>query len=177
MFIVARTKVPPATLAEAFRREIQSLDENLPAYDVRTLDDRIAQNRLNVTVFGVLFTVFAAIALVLASVGLYGVIAHSVSLRTQEIGIRMALGGQAPNILGLVLGQAMRQVAIGLLVGIPLAFALSRGLSRALVGVSAGDPMTLGSVVLVLTVAGLLGCAVPAKRAMRVDPVEALRSE
>jgi putative ABC transport system permease protein len=177
MYIVARTRVPPATLAEPFRREIQTLDENLPAYDVRTLEDRIAQNRLNVTSFGALFTLFAAIALVLASVGLYGVIAHSVSLRTQEIGIRMAMGGQARDILTLVLGQGMRQVAIGLLVGIPIAFIVTRVLSRALVGVSPGDPITFVSVVLVLTLAGLLGCAIPARRAIRVDPVVALRSE
>jgi putative ABC transport system permease protein len=177
VYIVARTRVPPATLAAAFRREIQSIDENLPAYDVRTLEQRIAQNRLNVTAFGALLTVFAAIALALACVGIYGVAAHSVAARRREIGIRVAVGGQRRNIVGLVLGQGMRQVALGLLLGLPLALAVTRVFSRALVGISPGDPITFVSVAAVLAAAGLLGCAVPARRAMRVDPVEVLRSE
>jgi len=177
VFLISRTRVPPGTLAEPFRAAIQSLDENLPVFDVRTLEDRIAQNRLNVSAFGALFTLFATVALVLASVGLYAVIAHAVSRRTQEIGIRMAMGGSRRDILALVFAQGMRPVAIGLAAGLLVSLGVTRVLRMALVGVSPNDPVTFLSVVLVLLVASLLGCAVPARRAIRVDPVIALRYE
>jgi len=175
MFIVARTMLPPGTLAEAFRREVQSLDENLPLYDVRTLEDRISQSRLNVSSWGMMFSIFAAVALLLASVGLYAVIAHSVSQRTREIGVRMAVGGTTLDIVRLVFAQGMRQIAIGLAIGLPLAVAATRVLQAALVGVSPGDPVTFLAVIAVLVVIGALGCAIPARRALRVDPVVALR--
>jgi ABC-type antimicrobial peptide transport system permease subunit len=177
MFVVSRTRVPPATLAGAFRRAVQSADENLPAYDVRTLEDRLAQSRLSVTLLGGMFSVFAGIALVLASVGLYAVIAHSVSQRTREIGVRRAMGGTDRDILRLVLAQGMRPVALGLAIGLPAAFAITRALRMALVGVSPGDPVTFVGVVMALVLAGALGCAIPARRAIRVDPVVALRCE
>ena len=131
IFIVARTGVPPAPLASAFRREVQSLDENLPVYDVRTLEDRIAMSRLETGSWTIMFTIFAAIALMLAAVGLYAVIAHSVSRRTREIGVRMAVGGTAGDIVRLVLAECMRRIAIGLAVGLPLAFAATRALRAA----------------------------------------------
>jgi len=175
MFLVARTLVPPAGLSAAFRKEVQSLDENLPVYDVRTLESRIAQNRLNTGSFGILFTIFGVIALVLASVGLYAVTSHAVSQRTPEIGIRMVMGGTPSDILGLVLRQGLRPIITGLAVGLPLAFGLTRVLRMALVGVSPGDPLTFAGVILVLTAAGVLGCAIPGRRAVRIDPVSALR--
>jgi putative ABC transport system permease protein len=177
MYIVARTAVPPLTLGEPFRREVQSLDENLPVYEVRTLEDRIAVNRLNVGLWGLLFSIFAGVALVLASVGLYAVIANSVSQRTREIGVRMAVGGTARDIVGLVFAEGMRQIGIGLAVGLPLAFGVTRVLRAALVGVSPGDPITFLGVIIVLMIVGALGCAIPARRALRVDPVVALRSD
>ncbi len=142
VYLIARTAVPPASLTEAFRRTVQSLDENLPAQNVLPLEDRIDQQRLNVTAFGKLFAIFAGIALVLAWVGLYAVMAHSVSRRTQEIGVRMAMGGTRRDIFGLVLKQGMRQVAGGFVVGLPLAMLVTRVLSRGLVGVSPADPAT-----------------------------------
>ena len=174
---MARTSGPPDTLSQTFRRAVRSLDENLPAQDMSSLEDRIAMQRLNVTAFGMLFTIFAVIALLLACVGLYAVIAHSVSRRTQEIGIRMAMGAPRDKIVALVVAQGMRQVAIGLAVGLPLAFGGTRVLRGALEGVSPGDPWTFAGVVAVLLLAGLLGCAIPARRALHVDPLVALRSE
>jgi predicted permease len=176
-FIAARTRVPPTALVKAFRQEVQSLDENLPVYDVRSLDDRIAQKRLDTGVFVALFTIFAAIALLLASVGLYAVIAHSVSQRTREIGLRMAVGGTARDIVWLVFAQGLRQVAIGLIVGLIAACGVTRVLRAVLVGVSPSDPITFLGVVVVLMLAGVLGCAIPARRAVRVDPVVALRCD
>jgi ABC-type antimicrobial peptide transport system permease subunit len=176
-FIVARTRIPPTTLIKAFRQEVQSLDENLPVYDVRSLEDRIAQRRLDIGIFVALFTIFAAIALLLASVGLYAVIAHSVSQRTREIGLRMAVGGTARDIVWLVLAQGIRQILLGLTLGLLGAFAVTRVLRTALVGVSPSDPVTFLSVVAVLMLAGVLGCAIPARRAVRVDPVVALRCD
>ena len=177
VYVLARTAIPPGNLVEAFRRAVQSLDRNLPAQDVMSLEDHIARQRLSTAVFGRLFTFFAAIALVLAWVGLYAVVAHAVSQRTQEIGIRMAMGGTRRDIFGLVVKQGMRQVLGGFAVGLPLALVVTRGLSHELVGVSPSDPATYASVALVLGFAGLLGCAIPARRAIRVDPLAALRHE
>ncbi len=177
MFLIARTGVPPSSMAEAFRKEVQSLDENLPVFDVSTLEDRIALKRLDVGAFVILFTIFAAVALVLASVGLYAVVAHSVSQRTREIGVRMAVGGTARDIVRLVFWQGMRRILMGLAVGLPLAAAVTFVLRAVLVGVTPGDPLSLGGATLVLILAGLLGCAIPARRAVRVDPLVALRCD
>lgn len=177
MFVAARTLVPPSGLAEAFRKELRSLDENLPAYDIRTLDSRIAQNRLNVGSISVVLTIFAGIALVMAFVGLYAVVAHMVSQRTQEIGIRMAMGAAPRDILRLVFAQGLRPAALGLAVGLAAALAVTRVLRMTLVGVSSNDPATFLGVILVLGAACVLGCAIPARRAVRVDPVVALRRD
>jgi putative ABC transport system permease protein len=177
MFVAARTRVPPTGLAEAFRRELRSLDESLPAYDLRTLDSRIAKNRLDVGAITALLTVFAGIALVMAFVGLYAVVAHAVSQRTQEIGIRMAMGAAPHDILALVFVQGLWPAAIGLAVGSAAALAVTRVLRMTLVGVSASDPATFAGVILVLATACVLGCGIPARRAVRVDPVAALRRD
>jgi len=113
----------------------------------------------------------------LASVGLYAVIAHSVSQRTQELGVRMALGASAQNILRLIFTQGIKQLAFGLVIGLAAAMALTRALSALLVQVSPTDPVTLAMVALVLATAATLGCLIPARRAMRLDPVLALRHE
>jgi len=175
--LMARTRVPPATLATAFRREVQAIDEDMPIYNLRTFEERLAQNYWPQQVFGSLFTIFAAIALALASVGLYAVIAHSVNQRTEEIGVRMALGASAENILGMIFAQGMRQLGIGLLVGIAAALGLTRVLASFLANVSTTDPATFAMVALVLILAAICGCLIPARRAMRVDPVVALRHE
>ena len=175
--VIARTRVPPGTLATAFRREAQNEDPNLPLHDVRSLESHIAQSRMEVSIIGTMFTIFAGIALLLACVGLYAVIAHAVSQRTREIGIRVAIGGSAHNILRLVFTQGLQPLLLGLAVGLPSAFGLTRVLRAELVGVSPRDPVTFAGVVVVLIAAGILGCAIPARRAIRIDPVIALRSD
>ena len=124
-----------------------------------------------------LFSIFAAIALLLASIGLYTVVAHAVSQRTQEIGIRMAIGATSGDILGLLLFRGMLPLGLGLAIGLPASFGVNRVLSSALVGISPSDPITLLAASAVLILAGALGCWIPARRAMRVDPVVALRHE
>jgi putative ABC transport system permease protein len=147
VFLMARTRVPPGTLAQAVRHEVQQVDENLRVYEVYTLENRIAQKRLTVTVFGTMCAVFALVALVLASIGLHSVIAHSVSERTQEIGIRMAMGGSSRDILRLVFAQGMRPLGLGLALGLAAALAVTRVLGALLAGVSAADPVTFLAVV------------------------------
>jgi putative ABC transport system permease protein len=177
MSLMARTTVAPNSLGTAFRKEVAALDEDMVLYNLRSLQERLDLNNWPQKVFGSLFAIFALIALVLASVGLYAVIAHSVSQRTQEIGLRMALGASGSIILKLIFMQGMRQLLLGLAVGIAAAVGLTRVLSTLLVDVSPRDPVTFAIVAIVLSVAALLGCLVPARRAMRVDPVVALRNE
>jgi putative ABC transport system permease protein len=177
IFLVARTAVPPANLADTFRREVQKLDANLPVYEVRTLENRIAENRLSVSLFGAVCSVFAGIATVLAAIGLYAVIAHGVNRRTQEIGLRIALGATRRDVLRLVAAQSLGPLLPGATVGVLLALAATRVLHTALRGVSPSDPATFAGTLAVLLLAALLGCAVPARRAVRVDPMVALRHE
>ena len=174
---MVRTRVPPATMADAIRREVQALDADLAVRSLRPLEQSLWFRNWRHRIFGAMFAIFAGIALVLASVGLYAVIAHSVSQRTKEIGVRLSLGATPRGILALVFTEGMSRFAIGLVLGLGGAVAATGVLESMLVGVSAADPMTLAGVSLVLGLAGGLGCALPARRAMRVDPVVALRHE
>ena len=177
MEIMVRTSGPPALLAETIRREVQILDADLAVRTLRPLAESLWLRNWRQRIFGTMFAIFAGIALVLASVGLYAVNAHSVSLRTREFGVRMTLGATAANILGLVLQRGMLELTAGLLLGLAGAFAATRVLEAMLVGVEPADPGTFAAATGVLILAGLLGCAVPARRAIRVDPVIALRNE
>lgn len=177
MMVVIRTRVPPATLGDAIRREVAAIDESLAVRSLLTLEDSLWLRNWRQRVFGSMFAIFAAIALVLASLGLYAVMAHSVSQRVREIGVRMALGAAAGDILGLVFKQGMMQLAIGMVVGLSAAAGVTRVLSALLIGVTPADPLTFAGAALVLAIAGILGCAIPAGYAMRVDPVVALRNE
>ncbi|HTS77987.1 MAG TPA: ABC transporter permease [Bryobacteraceae bacterium] len=177
MSIMARTTVPPNSLGTAFRQAVAAIDDDMPLYNMRSLQERLDQNNWPQKVFGSLFAIFALIAVVLASVGLYAVIAHSVNQRTQEIGLRMALGASAERILRLIFVQGLRQILIGLTIGVAAAIGLTRVLTTILVNVSPRDPATLMIVSLVLIAAAFLGCLLPARRAMKVDPVVALRHE
>ncbi len=176
MWIFARTHVPPANLATAFRRQIQQLDAGVPLYGPFSLTDRL-ERFWDSRFYGTLFLIFAAIALLLASIGLYTVVANSVSQRTQELGIRMAIGASSGDILKLVLRRGMLPLGIGLAIGLPASFAVNQILKSALVDVSPSDPITLIAASAALIVSAALGCLIPALRAMRVDPVIALRHE
>lgn len=175
MSVVARTRVPPATLGQAFRREVQALDDDLPVFALRTLAEEIQLHDSDAQALGAMFAIFTAIAMLLAAVGLYAVVSHSVNRRTQEIGVRMALGATAGNIVASVFVHGMRQVALGLGVGLAAAFGLTRVLRTILAGLGQPDWSTFAIVSLVLVAAGALACAIPARRATRVDPAVALR--
>ncbi|HEV3333241.1 MAG TPA: ABC transporter permease [Bryobacteraceae bacterium] len=176
MWVLARTGVRPASLASTFRRETQSIDSALPMYGPFTLAERL-EVFWDSRFYGILFLIFAAIALLLASIGLYAVIAHSVNQRTQEIGIRIAVGATARDILKLVLQQGMLPLVIGLTIGLAASLAVNRLLKSLLVQVSPADPITLAVASAILLLSATLGCLIPAMRAVRVDPALALRNE
>jgi putative ABC transport system permease protein len=177
MFIVGRTRVPPATLGDTFRRAAQLEDQDLPVRNLATLESQVEMRSWPLGLFGSMFAIFGAIAFGLASMGLYAVVAHSVSQRTQEIGVRLAMGANVADVLRLVFAHGMRQLAIGMAIGLAIALAVTRALGGLLVGVSPSDPLTYAAVALSLTLAGVLGCAIPARRAIRVDPAITLRHE
>lgn len=175
-WFLARTQVPPGSLSAAVRREVQTLDADLPVYGPFILTDRL-ERYWDSRFYGALFLIFAAIALLLASIGLYTVVAHAVSRRTQEIGIRLAVGATGGDILRLVFQQGMVPLAVGLSIGLVASLAVNQVLKTVLVGVSPSDPLTLAAASGVLVLAAALGCWIPALRAMRVDPAVALRHE
>ena len=180
MWVLVQTPLPAGALVNAFRREINALDPDLPISEGpyplaerMAVDDFYAETRNQ----AVLYLIFAAIALMLASIGLYAVIAHSVSQRTQEIGIRTAMGATARDILALVFRQGMLPVWIGLTLGLVAALAVIPILKSQLVQVSPADPITIVVASVTLIVAATLGCLIPARRAAKVDPLVALRCE
>jgi len=172
-----RTAVDPLTLSAAVRREIQAVDREVPASSIRTMEQylaaSVAPRRFNLW----LLTVFAGAALVLAGTGLYGVISCGVAQRRREIGIRMALGAQAGDVLKLVIGQGLALSGVGVALGLVAALALTRVMKSLLFGVSATDPLTFMAIALLLMFVALLACYLPARRATKVDPMTALRSE
>jgi putative ABC transport system permease protein len=175
--LIVRAESSPAGLSAGLREAVKSLDPDVPLYAVRTLDeivsDRTAQRRLAV----MLITVFAAVALLLAAIGIYGVMSYAVAQRTQEIGIRMALGAERHDILRMVLRHGSLMAVTGIGLGIVVALGLARLITSLLFQVSATDPPTFSVVPLVLIAVALVACYIPARRATRVDPLVALRSQ
>ncbi|HEY7547095.1 MAG TPA: FtsX-like permease family protein, partial [Blastocatellia bacterium] len=169
----------PMSLAAALRSEVQSIDSNLPVFAVQTMESLMGN--LPSTFLrrypAFLISVFAAVALLLAMVGIYGVISYSVSQRTQEIGVRLALGADRSDIIGLVMKHAVMLTAMGLAAGIAAAMLLTRFLSAMLFNVSAHDPLTFVAVSALLAMVAIAACYIPARRATRVDPIVALRYE
>jgi ABC-type antimicrobial peptide transport system permease subunit len=175
--LTVRTKGNPAALAAAVRNAVWSVDSNQPVAHVATMDQvigtSIAPRRFAMTLFGI----FAALALVLATVGLYGVLTHNVTTRTNEIGVRMALGAQGRHIVRLVIHEGLLMTALGTGIGLIGAAGLTQFLASQLFDVSPTDPMTFVGVTLLLVAVALLASYVPARRAARVDPIVALRYE
>src|SRR5436309_3655196 len=174
MGLVIRTAGDPAAFAATLRREVQALDKDQPIYNVHTYDDVVMNSLGTRRVSMQLFTVFACAALLLAAVGIYGVMAYSVMQRTQEIGIRMALGAQKSDVLRLVIGQGMTLALIGVIAGLAGAFALTRVIANLLFGVGASDPLTFIAIAPLLIFVSLIACYLPARRAARLNPTVAL---
>jgi len=177
MTLHLRAVTKPELLIAAVRQEIRALDPKLPVYNVKTLEqyrrDHLFKERLRAALIGG----FGLLALVLASLGLYGVLSYSVAQRTQEIGVRMALGARGGDVLWLVVGDGIRLTAIGLALGLAGAFAAARMLKSMIYGVSPTDPLTFIVIPLLLIFVALLACWIPARRATKVDPLVALRCE
>jgi putative ABC transport system permease protein len=175
MSIVVKAGVEPAALAAGIRPALRALDAEVPVAEIRTMDDvvsaSVTDRRLNALLIGA----FGALALLLAAIGVYGVMAFTVTQRTREIGVRMALGASRGSVLSLVVGQGLRLVAGGIAIGIAGALAAGGGLAHLLFDVDPRDATILALAPIVLLLAGALASYVPARRAMRVDPVRALR--
>ena len=167
----------PEALTAGVTRAVQEIDKDVPVSEVITLENILARESSTRRFNAMLFSVFAALALVLAATGVYGVLSYSVSQRTHEVGIRMALGAGRRDVLRLFLGQGMRLVLLGLVLGLGGAFALTRLMSSLLFGVSTTDTTTFLIVAGVLMVVGVFACYWPARRATKVDPLIALRSQ
>ncbi len=177
MTFVIRTDGDPLALAASARGVIQSIDPNQPVADVRTMESWIGESVSRMRFGTLLLTVFALVALLLSAVGVYGVMAYTVTQRHHEIGIRIALGAQTRDVLSMVVRQGMLITLAGIGLGLLGGLALTRVISAQLFGVSATDPLTFGGVSLLLIVVALLACYIPARRATKVDPMVALRYE
>ena len=174
---VVRTSVPPATLIPAIRDQVLAIDKDVAIFDAKTIDEYLVKATAQPRLDSALLALFAGLALILAMVGIYGVMSYGVAQRTNEFGIRMTLGAQRGDMMGLVLKQGLGVAAIGAAVGIAAAVGATRLLSSLLFGVKPGDPITLLAVSAILLVCALVACYLPARRAMRVDPMVALRYE
>lgn len=177
MELVVRTKIAPESIAPSVRSTFQSVDPNLPAADFKTLDQIVSQSVSPRKFMTVLLGLFSLLALILASLGIYGVISYSVTQRTQEIGIRMALGAMQKDILAMVMKSGMTTALIGVAIGLIGALALTRFISSMLFGVGTTDIPTFASIAILITIVAFLACWIPARRATKVDPMIALRYE
>jgi putative ABC transport system permease protein len=173
--LVMRCQGDPNAQIAAVRRAVESVDPNVPVPNIRTYDDVIAQKLVTRKLAGLLVSLFSAVALCLSAIGLYGVLAYSVSQRRREIGLRIALGAESHKILQLVAQQGLKLIGIGLLTGIVVALVCARFIEGMLYGVTAIDPISMLIASLVLCLAGCLACLLPALRAVRINPVKALR--
>ena len=177
MTLTVRTASDPLSFASSVEREIHAIDKDQPVSDVRTMDQWIARSLAQARFSSMLLSIFAGLALLLASIGIYGVMSYAVTQRTSEIGIRLALGAETQNILSLVVGNGLRMTGLGLLIGVLLALPLTRTLASLLFNIGSTDPLTFLGVVVVLAAVALLATYLPARRASHIAPVEALRCQ
>ena len=175
--VVVRTSGDPAAMAPAVRRAIQEVDPNQPVFNVNTMEQVLSGSVASQRLSMFLLSMFAAVALVLAAVGIYGVMSYAVAQRTHEFGVRMALGAEARDVLRMVVRQGMQLTLLGVGVGLACALAMTRVMSSMVFGITATDPVTYGGVALLLAGVALIACLVPARRATKVDPIVALRYE
>jgi putative ABC transport system permease protein len=177
MFVVIRSNDEPARLARMAEEQVWAIDRQLPVTSIKPMSEVIASSLSSQRFNLILLGLFAAVALVLAAVGIYGVMSYTVTQRTHEIGVRMALGASAADVLRMVVRQGMMLALAGIVIGLAAALALTRLMTSLLYGTSATDPLTFAAIALVLTGVALGACFVPARRATRVDPMVALRYE
>ncbi len=177
MSLVVRSSVEPSSLSASVRQAVNEVDRSVPVADVKTMDhivsESITQPRFNLFLLGL----FSAVAMILSAAGIYGVTAYTVTQRTRELGIRIALGAQVRDVLQMILGQGMAVIGVGLVAGLAAAFVLMRLLRSLLFGVGENDPLTFVAITAVLVLVALIACYIPARRATKVDPLVALRSE
>jgi len=177
MYLMVKSRIDPAALTSSIRGVIASIDKDQPIFNIATMQqlvrDSVSTRRITLILLGL----FSALALVLAAIGIYGVISYSVAQRTHEIGIRMALGADRAGVLRMILAQGMKIAGAGVVIGLAASFGLTRWMAKLLFSVSAADPLTFTAVALVLVLIALLACYIPARRALRVDPIIALRYE
>jgi ABC-type antimicrobial peptide transport system permease subunit len=177
MRLMVRSALDNAEIAAAVRREVQAVDPEQPIYAVQTMnlviENTVRDKSLNTT----LLSVFAGVSLLLAVIGVYGVMSYTVAQHTREIGIRMALGARPRSILKLIMGRGAVLVSIGVVVGVLASFGLTRFIENMLFGVTPTDPLTFVMIIAILGVVALLACLIPAQRAMRVDPIVVLRHQ
>jgi ABC-type antimicrobial peptide transport system permease subunit len=175
--LLVRSTLPPGSVMTAVRSTLQPIDPDQPVFNIETIVAVFANERSIYRIFATLFGVLAAIGLLLSAIGVYGVIAYSVTQRTQEIGVRMAIGAGRWDVSWLFLRRGLIQLGIALAIGLPAALAIGIVAQLRLVEVEPTDPITLLGVTIVLTIVSLVACLVPARKAARVDPITALRSE
>jgi putative ABC transport system permease protein len=177
MSVVVRTTTDPLSLVSAVRREVQALDPNQPVFNVSTMESTLDQSLATEKLSMGLLAALASLALILAAVGIYGVLSYTVMQRTHEIGIRMAIGAQRRDVFTMVIGRGMKLVLTGVALGLIGAFSLTRLMRTMLFGVAPTDPVTFVSIAILLTAIAMLACYVPGRRATKVDPLVALRYE
>ncbi len=176
--VMVRSSLPASTMMDALRREVYAADRDQPVYNMRTLDQMVTRAMWPYRVFGTLFAIFALLGLLLSMVGVYAVMAYSVTQRTAEIGVRMALGAPGPRVTWMVLRRGISQLAIGMTIGLGGAYFISSVLPRELlIRIEPTDPITFVSIGMLIAVVAIAACLVPARRAMRIDPIVALRAE
>jgi len=177
MTLHLRTIGKPEQLIATVQREISALDKKLPIYNVKTLEQYLNEALSVKRIQSQILSAFGLLALALASIGLYGALSYNVTQRTKEIGIRLALGAQGRNVFWMVVGQGLKLVALGIVLGLAVALVVTRTLKSLLYGISATDPLTFEVIAMMLAIVALLACYIPARRATRVDPMIALRCE
>ena len=177
VILLVRSRLEPGSIMNGVRREVQAIDRDQPVFTVQTMDQVIAQQMWPYRVFGSLFAIFALIALVMSAVGLYAVMAYSVTQRTTEIGVRMALGAEGRQVSWLILKRGLLQLGLGLTIGLIGAFFLSKVMRTLLVQITPSDPVTFAAITAILAIVAIAACVLPARRATRVDPLIALRAE